>query len=140
MYRPPDSTKESFNWSVRNVNNWLRKIQKKHDGVRMFINGDFNLGKLNDWSEDSVNSVRDKIYERVSNRENIGVESAQMMEAIDFADKWNLEQKIKNPTREDRILDLLFTSDDIESDIKHERHAYISDHDTIIVKVDLEIT
>ena len=26
------------------------------------------------------------------------------------------------------------------SNIKHERHAYISDHDIIIVKVDLEIT
>ena len=33
----------------------------------------------------------------------------------------------------------MFTSDEIIRDINNECHAYISDHDTIIVKGDLEI-
>ena len=44
-----------------------------------------------------------------------------------------------SPTKDNNILDLLFSSDDIVCDIKHERHAHISDHDTVIVKLDLEI-
>ena len=76
----------------------------------------------------------------MNKKESIGIESAQILEVIDFADRWNLEQWITNPTREDKILDLLFTRDDIVSNIEHERHAYISDHDTLIVKVDLEVS
>ena len=87
IYRPPDSTKESFSWCVRSVNGWLRKIQKKHDGVRLFINGDFNLRKLHDWSEDSINLYRDKINDRINKKESIGIESTQMLEVIDFADR-----------------------------------------------------
>ena len=50
-----------------------------------------------------------------------------------------LNQAIKEPTREDKILDLLFTSEDIISNIVHKKHGYISDHDTLIVQVDLEV-
>ena len=48
IYRPPDLTVQSLNWSIRNVNEWIRKIQQKNDGVRIVVNGDFNLGKLED--------------------------------------------------------------------------------------------
>ena len=50
-----------------------------------------------------------------------------------------MNQVIVNPTRLHNILDLLFTSDEIVCDMRHERHAHISDHDTVTLKMDLEI-
>ena len=82
------------------------------------MNGDFNLGKLHDWRDDTVDRVRDKINERISNRDSIGSESSQILEAIDFVEKWNLKQNVKNPTRDNNILHRLFTSDEIVSDVK----------------------
>ena len=138
MYRPPDSTVESFRWSIKKVNIWLSKILQKSDGVRVIVNGDFNLGKLGDWEDKEIEKTKDKINEKIYNKETIGSEKAQMLELIEFAEKWGLMQNIKDITREDRILDLVFTNEDIVCDTKYERHAKISDHDTIILKVDLD--
>ena len=33
MYRPSDSTVASFQWSLRKVSEWIRKIQSKFEGV-----------------------------------------------------------------------------------------------------------
>ena len=54
MYRPPDSTVESFRWSIKKVNIWLSKILQKSDRVRVIVNGDFNLGKLGDWDDKEI--------------------------------------------------------------------------------------
>ena len=139
MYRPPDSTTESFSWSINKVNDWIRKVQSKHDGVRIIITGDFNLGKLEDWSDEIVEKTKDKINERILNKEIIGSESSQMLELIEFSERWNLIQNVKKPTRENRILDLIMTNEDIVCEIHHEKHCNISDHDTLVMKVDLEI-
>ena len=69
MYRPPDSTIASFQWSLRKVSEWIRKIQTKFEGVRILVNGDFNLGKLGDWNQNLAEDLRDNIKRRVENKD-----------------------------------------------------------------------
>ena len=54
--------------------------------------------------------MKDKINERIGNKEKIGSESSQILEAIEFSEKWNLVQHIKNPTRGNNILDVILTN------------------------------
>ena len=121
MYRPPDSTVQSFKWSIMKVNDWIKKIVHKNDGVRIIVNGDFNLGKLEDWNEHIIESTKDRINERIQNKKKIRSECTQMLDLMDFADRWNLIQNIKNPTKDDRILDLVFTNEDIICDINYKK-------------------
>ena len=139
IYRPPDSNAESFNWCIKKTNEWIKKIQQKSYGVRMIITGDFNLGELEDWNDEKIEKTKDRINERILNKEVIGSKCKQTNELIEFSEKWNLIQNTKNPTRDNKILDLIFTNEDIVCDISNIKHGNISDHDTLVIKVDLEI-
>ena len=51
---------------------------------------------------------------------------------IEFIEKWNLLQYVKVLTRNNNILDLIFTDDtDLIEDISQDMHSAISDHNTI---------
>ena len=90
IYRPPDSNAESFNWCIKKTNEWIKKIQQKSDGIRMIITGDFNLGELEDWNDEKIEKTKDRINERIHNKEVIGSKCMQTNEFIEFAEKWNL--------------------------------------------------
>ena len=50
-----------------------------------------------------------------------------------------MKQKVNLPTRESNIFDLIFTDDEeIISEICHEKHHSISDHDTLIVNLRID--
>ena len=72
------------------MNNWLSKILQKNDGVRVIVNGDYNLGKLGDWNDKTIENTKDKINKKIYNKEVIGNESVQMLDLIEFAEKWGL--------------------------------------------------
>ena len=102
--------------------------------MEISICGSYMIGVMTSLIKRKTRSMKESAIRRIL------APKVQILEAIEFAEKWNLSQKIKNPTRENNILDLLLTSDDLVSDIKHEHHAHISDHDTLIVRVDMEIS
>ena len=105
----------------------------------IMITGDFNLGFLNDWESVEISDFVKKVKDRIENDETIGIETSQAVKLIEFSEKWNLVQLIKEGTRGNRILDLAFTNNvDMFGKITHDRHNNISDHDTLVIKTNYD--
>ena len=89
-----------------------------------------------------IQNFYNSVSEKVNTNNATSVDKIQAMKLIDFVNSHYLNQKVVTPTREDNILDYVFTNkDNFVKDIEVEINLYISDHNTIISDVDMtEIT
>ena len=97
---------------------------------------------MKSWDEETINEMKETVLSRNDSdndsNTDIGVVKLNSMNMIEFIEKWNLLQYIKVPTRKDNILDLIFTDDtELIEDISQEVHSAISDHNTIVVSVNV---
>ena len=90
-YRSPSTDIVYFN----NLCNLITETARKYPNAFIYCAGDFNLPDI-DWSNESINSHR---YPLLINQRALG-----MMHDCSFA------QIVNFPTRNDNILDLLFTN------------------------------
>ena len=50
------------------------------------------------------------MFTKISDSKSVADEKLQGYDLVKFSDKWNLEQMVKNPTRLDNILDMIFVN------------------------------
>ena len=91
FYRPPSEKRVQYMEELRKS---LAKIKNSHIG-NVWLGGDFNLGDI-EWESLTINPGSDPRS------------ICQYM--IDVACDYNLDQVVKHPTRQNRILDLFFTN------------------------------
>ena len=95
IYRPPDCKSHEFSDIMHKVIEWSIHVPSPLPDV--IITGDFNMPN-NDWANSSLNSSS---------------ASHQTMSLLNVTDSLFLEQHIHEPTRNDSILDLVFSSSDL---------------------------
>ena len=91
FYRPPNSTHDQFSEAVQALDEGLELTGAGNKNLILY--GDFNLGSI-EWNETSP---------RVP---------SPIEFFNDFLNKWCLLQRVKFPTRQESMLDLVFTNDD----------------------------
>ena len=121
FYRQPSSSIAT----LEQLHESLKKLLKKGSiAPTIILGGDFNLPDIN-WDTLSIKS--NPQYGRDINE--------KMVEIVrDF----NLTQIVKEPTRENNILDLIFTTNpDLVKDIQI--HPGMSDHEIVMCEMDIQI-
>ena len=93
VYRPPDATPESFDALLLKLQKYIDTIAQNYSMPDTYIMGDFNLPNVN-WAHMASNHRSDKSEEIL----------------INFAERNFFTQVINKPTRNDNILDLIFTN------------------------------
>ena len=141
IYRPPRVSSSSFHKCLHAVDGWMKALTKEICDARFIVTGDFNLGMLESWTAASINKLVDSTSQRIENDFDISIDKEQALNLLEFADRWVLSQKVQEATRESRILNLVLTdSDQMVKSIFHEKHCNISDHDTLLINLNLEVT
>ena len=104
------------------------------------VTGDFNLGLLEAWGPEIITKLVNSTSDRQSADKAVASDKLQALTLLDFADKWALTQTVENTTREKNILDLVLVNKcNLVSDIQHEKYVNITDHDILIVKLDIQV-
>jgi hypothetical protein len=97
LYRPPDSSPESFQKLLTAAQKKIDEINKDRRDADLFLLGDFNLPAINwEFLTISPSICRDT--------------KQSCLSLLDFMDRNFLTQTITVPTRKDNILDLVFTN------------------------------
>ena len=119
IYRPPTENQMHFSEVLKTIDDCINSL---NDFPSIILTGDFNYPRICWMNGQAVNlSVE-------TNRNSL----------INFADKHFLTQYIDQPTREQNILDLLFTNNaDIFSKIDVPKTPELSDHNLIIANTSL---
>lgn len=115
IYRPPDSTAESFNNILNKLQEKIDELSKDERTPDIYILGDFNLPCI-DWEYCTISPSQSTDVQRSCST------------LLEFMDTNFLTQIIKDPTRKDSILDLVLTNkpqDVVETDTSD---TQLSDH------------
>ena len=120
------------------MNQWLINLRNETEDPTIYITGDFNLKFLKDWNYEVIQNFYNSVSEKVNTNNATSVDKIQAMKLIDFVNSHYLNQKVVTPTREDNILDYVFTKkENFVKYIKVEINLYLSDHNTIISEIDM---
>ena len=104
IYRPPGCKSALFNQTLEAVKSTIKNIEEYDQAVpSILVFGDFNFPNIN-WKCGSG------IF-RSSSSSKSGEERSQAEALINFAEDFFLDQLIRHPTRNNNILDLIFTND-----------------------------
>ena len=110
IYRPPACPNQKFQDVISYIDKWLNIIISSYDTPIVYITGEFNLEFLEDWINDLIQLYCDSVVCRLSEDEVVANNKIQAQELIQFTEKWNLTQFVKEPTHLDNILDLIFVN------------------------------
>lgn len=115
IYRPPDSTAETFKNLLSKLQQKIEELTKDERTPDIYILGDFNLPGI-DWDYHTISAGQTIESQRACN------------DLFEFMDNNFLTQMIKLPTRKDNTLDLVLTNkpqDIIETNVSD---TQLSDH------------
>ena len=101
--------------------------------VDLVVAGDFNLKRLGLWTPIERSEMRTRNIRNKSDTENNGVAMQETL-MMDLVEYYFLDQVVKEPTREEAILDLFFTNTGSVRKVETISNAY-TDHKTVIVKM-----
>ena len=139
VYRPPNCDANKFNECINNVEVWMEDRKKQRENTKFIVNGDFNLGFLEAWDPLVISEFLTKNKYRLEKELEISKAKKQAMALLEFTERMNLEQMVKDSTRNDNILDLILTDCmEVIEDIVNIKHDKITDHDTLIVELNVQ--
>ena len=123
IYRPPACKKELFNQTIESVRNIIKNIEEYDQAApSILIFGDFNFPDIS-WKHGSGS------FRSSNQSSNVGEERSQAQTLLNFSEEFFLDQIIKSPTRNNNILDLIFTNDhQIINDYSIICNNQLSDH------------
>ena len=121
IYRPPNCEAANF----LPVLDKVREKLEDHKQSDIIISGDFNFPQVN-WSDPDCRKIS-----AATNDEKI-----QLNKLLNLTDDFFLQQLVTQPTRNDNILDLVFTNiTDSLFDCTISKHKTLSDHNLIELKL-----
>ena len=113
--------------------------KKQRENTKFIVNGDFNLGFLEAWDPLVISEFLTKNKYRLEKELEISKAKKQAMALLEFTERMNLEQMVKDSTRNDNILDLILTDCmEVIENIVNIKHDKITDHDTLIVELNVQ--
>ena len=138
VYRPPGCDTGSFRNSLNSIDKWIISMIK-FKNLKIVMTGDFNFGFLKTWDTNTIVEFTDKVNKGSDNDRNLSAANLQASLLLDFTSKWNLTQIVKDSTRLNNTLDLIFTDClELFGNISIDKHVNLSDHDTIIAELHVE--
>jgi len=131
VYRPPSATNNDFKVIIKEIDTLIRKLEKPEPNI--LINGDFNFSFI-EWDKIDGMGCGPKMKVDAKVPKNVR-EQYELLETL----CGGMLQVIDKPTRENNILELLYTNE-IEMISEIETHkAKLSDHNKIIIQTEYEI-
>ena len=123
IYRPPTENHQNFYEVLKTIDEYISSLPTTPS---IILTGDFNYPGIR-WSNGLAINVP------------VGLnQNSSPNSLLSFASRHFLTQKIDQPTREQNLLDLLFTSnDDIFSKIEVQKTPFLSDHNLIVANTTL---
>ena len=97
------------------------------------VAGDFNLKRLGLWSPIEMSEMRTRITKNRGETDSSGISQQETM-MMDFVEAYFLDQVVKEPTREDAILDLVFTNAGNIRRVETISNTY-TDHKSVVVSM-----
>ena len=124
IYRSPETDISSFKTVIENIETEMISFDQNRPSI--ILNGDFNFSDII-WEDGEIaSSSRKSSYISILKK---------------FADNYNLNQKINEPTRHLNILDLLFSNNhEFFQNISIEDYIKLSDHRIIVAFTQLQST
>ena len=134
IYRPPKCPQFKFKEALESVTEWITGLETQGKPTpTILISGDFNLGFLNNWNNEHIESTKNAIEKQTNVGKAVAEEKTQAKMLIEFVEEHFLMQQINEGTRKDRILDLVFTNDEnLVLRCSQIQHAKLSDHNTTV--------
>jgi exonuclease III len=134
VYRPPSCPINKFKEAIDCINTWL-ELFENHGQLfpNLILNGDLNFKSMNFWESHDIYNLRDRAHIRT-----LSIDSQQALLLLDLVDQHMMQQIVKEPTRGDAVLDLLFTNNqELFSKILVIENTIISDHKTILADINI---
>ena len=118
VYRPPENNSQYFTQVLRNIDNCIKNLESYPS---IIFTGDMNLPNLTFSNGEAINT---------------STSGSTQGALINFASDHFLTQLVKEPTRLNNILDLVYTNnEDIFSDIEVHENNLLSDHRLIVANL-----
>ena len=113
-------------------------MKAKKENIKFVMNGDFNMSFLESWDAAVITEFLQKSTYRKENNLPIVSAKFQARALLNMTERMNLNQMVKEGTRLNNILDLVLTDDiDIIGDINNIKHEKLSDHDTLVIDLNI---
>ena len=140
IYRPPNCPEPLFVQTLEHASSFLRNMECNYQRANDYlIFGDFNFPFLNFKDGEHVLSSTCKRCSEINLCSHTTSERRQAQCLLNFANKFFLHQLIKKPTRNQNILDLVFTNNHLLiNDYYMIVNSQLSDHYTICANLNYE--
>ena len=140
VYRPPKCGTKFFKDTIENINVWCDKLFEDNINPKFIINGDFNFPELKGWNISDIESLISSMEANENACRSIAQDKIQAKALLDISQKLFTEQKMKDPTRKNNILDLFFCNDDeLIVDQMFIESVITSDHSLNIIRTNINI-
>jgi exonuclease III len=112
MYRPPGCPTDKFRESVRQVREWISSFENSDSPLpSIILNGDFNFGFMGGWDIADISGLEGKLKSRAEDGLAVSQDKSQALLLLDLVQEHLMTQVVKEGTRLDAILDLVFSND-----------------------------
>ena len=132
VYRPPCCPGWKFKEGLEEMAGWLRGMEEQTSAPTVLVSGDFNLGFLNSWDVNSIEAIKACASSRQAEGKAVSEDKKQALLLIDFAEEFFLQQYVDEGTRQQNILDLIFSNNEqLIIKCSQVTNSKLSDHNTI---------
>ena len=140
IYRPPNCPEPLFTQTLEHASSFLRNMECNYQRANDYlIFGDFNFPFLNFKDGEHVLNNTCKRCSEINLCSHTTSERRQAQCLLNFANEFFLQQLIKKPTRNQNILDLVFTNNHLLiNDYYMIVNSQLSDHYTICANLNYE--
>jgi hypothetical protein len=137
VYRPPGCPSPKFKEAMATISEWIEKLEQTKP-VTVVLTGDFNLPFMGTWS--NCDEMLAASHERAQDGRAVAADKVQAIMLAELTAQHLMAQCMKEGTRLENILDLLFASDpDIFSNIQIISNVSFSDHTTNVAEINIVV-
>ena len=126
IYRPSEAPIPSFIEVTNKIREWL-----EGENSEVVILGDFNLPDMGAWEDIEVDLLRQRADKKEENDQGFKTRSGMIW--LELTEQYRLHQKVKQFTRKEAILDLIWTNSCCPRNIRVMKNVLLTDHDTVLM-------
>ena len=126
LYRPPEAPVSSFEEITQAIRGWLEE-----ENCEVVILGDFNFPDLGAWEAIEIDQLRQRAEKKDEGKQ--GYQTRSGMVWLEVVEEFGLQQKVKENTRLNHILDLIWTNSNCPRNIRVIENVKMTDHHTVLM-------